>query len=57
MRKGPLCLRYRIELLERVRGLEADTGLELLSHEEEAEIRALWSRLPLRARGALSDVE
>jgi DNA sulfur modification protein DndC len=57
VRKGPLSLRYRMLLLERLRVLEAETGLPLITTEDESEIRRLWSALPARARGSLDGAE
>lgn len=53
-RKGPLNLRFRMELLVRLHRLEADTHLKLISAEEEAQIRIIWSQLPSRSRGPLA---
>jgi DNA sulfur modification protein DndC len=53
-RKGPLSLAFRIALLRQLKELENETGMELIDSESELAIRRLWSKLPRRARKALS---
>ncbi|MCI4327710.1 MAG: phosphoadenosine phosphosulfate reductase family protein [Thermoplasmata archaeon] len=52
-RKGPLSLAFRIDLLRRLKLLELETGLDLITEEDEHAIRRLWALLPRRARSAL----